>query len=76
MNRSKVLNRTWTFIGTERLTGVAEISFAPFVLNRNAGRRTDIDEFREPGVEEAADEDLGVLREPEREKVMGNCEAP
>lgn len=76
MKRSKVLNRTGTFVGAERLTAVAEISFAPFVLNRNAGRRTDIDEFREPGVGEAADGDLGVLREPEREKVMESCEAP
>ena len=76
MKRSKVLNGTGTFIGTERLTGIAEISFAPFVLNRTAGRRADIDEFREPGVGEAADGDLGVLREPEREKVMGSCGAP
>ena len=76
MKRPKVLNRTGTFVGAERLTGVVEISVAPFVLNRNARRRTDFDEFREPGVRAAAGAETCVLREPEWEKVMGNCEAP
>jgi hypothetical protein len=76
IKRSKVLNRAGTFVGTERLTGVAEISFAPFVLNRKARRRTDFDEFGEPGVRAAAGAETGFSREPEWEKVMGNCEAP
>jgi hypothetical protein len=72
----KVLNRNGTFIGTERVTGYAEISLAPFVRNRNVGRRTDFDDFRMGSLREAGGGATMVWRKPEREKLMRVCEAP
>jgi hypothetical protein len=72
----KVLNRNGTFVGIERVTGLAEISIAPFVRNRNVGRRTDFDDFKEPVLREAESGETVVCRKPEREKVMRVCEAP
>jgi hypothetical protein len=59
MMRPKVLNRSGTFIGPKGLTGVAEISFAPFVLNRHARRRTDFDEFKQPSARQEAEAQSG-----------------
>jgi|SRR5271156_3325949 len=76
MMRSKVSNRNGAFVDFERVTGAAEISFAPFVSNRNASRTTDFDGFEEPRVWEAASEVTAVFRESEWKRVMGACEAP
>jgi len=43
---SKVSNRTEPFVDIEGVTGTAEIIFAPFVSNRNAGRTADFDDFK------------------------------
>jgi hypothetical protein len=72
----KVLNRNGAFVGIERVMGFAEISFAPFVRNRNVGRRTDFDDFREGTVRKAESGAALVWRKPEREKLMRVCEAP
>jgi hypothetical protein len=74
--RSKVLNRNGTFVGIEGVTGADEILFAPFVLNRNASRATEFDDSEEPGAREVESEASAMRRIPEREKVMGVCEAP
>jgi hypothetical protein len=74
--RSKVLNRNGAFVGIEGVTGAVEISFAPFVRNRNVGRRTDFDDFREGTVRKAESGAALVWRKPEREKLMRVCEAP
>jgi hypothetical protein len=72
----KVLDRNETFVGTERVTGLAKISFAPFVRNRNVGSRTDFDDFRVGTVREAESGATIAWRKPEREKLMRICEAP
>jgi hypothetical protein len=72
----KVLNRNGAFVGIERVTGFAEISFAPFVRNRNVGRRTDFDNFRVSTVREGESGVKIAWRKPEREKLMRVCEAP
>jgi hypothetical protein len=74
--RSKVLNRNGAFVGIEGVTGAVEISFAPFVRNRNVGRRTDFDDFREGTVREAESGATVVWRKAGREKLMRVCEAP
>jgi hypothetical protein len=43
---SNVSNRTEPFVDVEGVTGTAEIIFAPFVSNRNAGRTADFDDFK------------------------------
>jgi hypothetical protein len=72
----KVLNRNGTFVGIERVTGLAEISLAPFVRNRNVGRRTDFDDFTEGTVREAESGAGVARRKAEWEKLMRVCEAP
>jgi hypothetical protein len=74
--RSKVLNRNGTFIDIEGVTGSFENLFAPFVRNRNVGRRRDFDEFRVGIVLGAESGAMIVRRKPEREKLMRVCEAP
>jgi hypothetical protein len=74
--RPKVSNRNGSFVGIEGVTGFFENLIAPFVRNRNVGRRRDFDDFRVGTVREEESGATIVWRKPEREKLVRVCEAP
>jgi hypothetical protein len=72
----KVSNRVGTFVGIKGVTRVVEIPLAPFVSNRNAGRATDFEDFKEPSVREAMRTEAAISRKRARKIVMGAGEEP